>query len=1196
MAVELTKEQHAAVSLDGRNLLVSAAAGAGKTFVLSERVVSRVKSGSDIDDFLIITFTNAAAAELRARIIRELTDAAESEPGSKHLRRQLMLASQANITTIDAFCMSLVREFSYMCGINAAFRIADEAECELLKAEALEEALETLYDEAHPDFLAFAETMSSGRGDVRTETTITGIYDAMESHPFPEEWAECVLQDFEKARFEETSWGKEILRNAAAAAFRIDRMITAALIELEREPVLNEKYRPAFLSDREMNNKLIEALRSGWDSAVCALREAPAKLAQAPRNYQDIPFRERMKNARARWKDIRGELSDTFDISAEAHLDECARLLPSVRGLFRAVAQYRSIYSRLKRARTVADFNDVSHMAASLLCSQDDKGTLVRSALAETVGARYREVLVDEYQDTNTLQDTICDMLTQNRNNLFMVGDVKQSIYRFRLAEPELFLARYETYPDFDADTTRGDAENTRILLSKNFRSRPEVISAVNYIFSHIFIGSGMRLSYGDAERLRQGRTLSADEAPKGERSPEFWVIETKTDDEDSPEKAETEARFAAARIAALLDEGTTVREGDGVRPLRPGDIAILMRSINGKAAYYERALAEYAIPAHSGGRGSEKTAELLAVMALLSAVDNPYLDIPLVSVMRSPLFEFSPDELAEVRAACRDGCMMDALKAAADSGHLKSAALLNALNRWHASAAELTTDKLLWKIYTETGMLSIYGAMKNGAKRRENLLTLFEHAVRYESSGSRGLGGFSDYMERVFERDSFRSDDEEPGDCVRIMTIHKSKGLEFPVVLLCDTAKKFNLDDTRQPVLIHPKLGVGMRLLDIERAFAYPTAAYLAISARIREESLAEEARILYVALTRAKEKLIMTCALPNAEKRVASILSASGCLDETAVLSADCYAKWLIPLMALHPDGTALRKVMPELSPIDAEDSSFLISFDSDFTAPVPDAIPTIETGDAESFQSDLPDYGEEIKKRMEYRYPLHGLDTLPSKLTVTQIKSLSLEIELADAEQLTPEALPRDFTRPRLISGDTGLTPTESGTALHTAMQLIDYAKCTDLNGVIAEINRLHTETVLTGQQTEEVLAAAGKLYAFFLSEVGKRAVTAEFIKREFRFSVLENAARFYPDAPDGGRKILFQGVCDLCFGSDSGLTLLDFKSDRVRPGGEAARAADYRLQLELYSEAITRITGIPVTERVLFFLQTGTAVAV
>ncbi len=1183
----LTDEQLAAASFDRRRLLVSAAAGSGKTRLLVSRVIGRIeRERLDLEDFLIITFTRAAAAELRDRFGAEL-GARAAETGDRHLLRQVT-ASKQNITTIDSLCQAIVRENPHLSDL-AGFRIASEGELEQMRADALASTLEQIYSSGDGDMDAMCEALGYGRADRKISEAVTSLYDSMRAHPFPEKWAERIIAEYEKDDFADTGFGAELAGSAERLLRGGADILSRAISAAAGNEKLQKAYVPALESDLACANAALSALeRHDLAEAASRLSLPDARLGSL---RGDEPAKEKIKSMREIWKSTkkraRGLLAGADECSAELR-----STLPAVRGLFKAASLFGKEFGDVKRLRRSAEFDDFSHEAVRLLASPLPDGSFEPSETARAVGARYREVLVDEFQDTNEIQSFLCDLLTAGEGQtLFMVGDVKQSIYRFRLARPEIFLSRYTEYPPIDAG-----APSARQSLTRNFRSRAEVLDVTNYFFRRLMDGGASEILYDEAQRLSPARP----DPPDAAYDTELCIVGVADEEATGADAQSAEAAYVASRAKEMLDGGLLIPDGrGGTRAPRPEDIAVLLRAAGGRGWMYRQAFENLGIPCGSAGE-SDVSAELLALLSILTAVDNPYLDVPLVGAMLSPVFGFTADEVAFIRAASGKKIpFYESVKAAADAGNVRARDFLSRLEAFRRESGKTSPDRFLLYLYAETGIVGIYSALTGGAARRERLNLVYMKARAYAASANGGLHGFVLYLEGAIERGEIAAGSNESG--VRIMSVHKSKGLEFAVVFYSALSTKFNFADTRGDLLCHPDLGVGLRIYDRERRYVYPSGAFAAISERMRRETLAEELRILYVAMTRAKEKLVLTCAYADPEKRIKKMLSA-GFLGELTFVTAQSPADWLIPLAAEHPDGGDLRALSGSGEVDLSAEGHISVSF-ADMLREDGSVYGASETR-AEDAEPDAA-LSAEISRRLSFRYPGEGLSEIPSKLTATQLKGLrgyddeddgpaASEAADGDAEEQAAKYTFRSV-RPRLISGDTGLSPTERGTALHTVMQFARFEELMTTEGALREIDRLEREKFITPEQARAVRDEAFRLCEFTASPLGRRALSSGTLRREFKFSVLDDAARYFPAAP-AGERVLLQGVCDLFFEEDGGITVVDFKSDRVSAGGAAERAAAYAPQLDAYARALERIFGKPVLRRVIWFFALGREIEV
>ncbi len=1189
LGIQLTTEQAAVVANRGGELLVSAAAGSGKTRVLVERLLTRVtEEGLNLDQFLVITYTKAAAAELRGKILEELNRRIAQHPGDRHLQRQTTLLYRAQISTIHAFCTSLLRESGHLLDLDPDFRVGDESECDVLKSRALDRVLEERYEQvAEGDpFSNLLDTMSAGRDDSRLTSMVLDVYNRVQSHPDPRRWLreqEELLALDGVTDVSETPWGALLLSDARTQAEYWRRMMVRALDWLDQDETLAGAYSPSLCDTLDSLDAFLAATERGWDDA-CRCADISFPRLGAARKVEHPALQERVKALRDKCKKRMGKVAERFQQPSAQLLDDLASVRPAVRELFRLVADFDDGYAAEKKRRKVVDFSDLEHLALKLLVDGEGKPT----PAAERWADRFAEVMVDEYQDTNEVQNAIFDALTAGRNDLFQVGDVKQSIYRFRLADPTIFLGKYDAFRPY---TEAAEGEPRTIVLSKNFRSRAKVLEGVNFLFENLMSRSFGELDYTADQRLYPG--LSYPDHPDDR-------VELDVVDLDGVEAAEdearmswnlAEARFLARRIRELLDSGFPVTEGDGLRSVHPGDIVILYRAVRSNLPTLIRALAERDIPWQAEDDGDFFAAtEVSVAVGYLQIIDNPHQDIPLISVLRSPVYGFTGDQLALIRAASPKGDFYSALVRYAQGGDGACQAFLDELNGFRLRAGDMSSHQLLWDLYERTGLLGLFGAMPGGENRQANLRLLYEYARQFEGAGHKGLFGFVSYLRQL--EDSGRSLPSPAGgggEGVRIMTIHKSKGLEFPVVFVAGLSKQFNRQDLNLPMLFHPKLGVGPRGLDTQRLVEYLTLARTAVQRQLEREMKAEELRLLYVAMTRAREKLILVDTVrswPSTRKKLAP--DAVCPVEPEALDALNSVGEWVLLPVLTRPEAGALR-----------EGAAIELCFDSgpDWDIRLVDGavfqeVPRSRTA-AEAEQTEerpFPLSREEVTERLRWTYPWTALADLPSKVTATQLKGRYQDEEAAEDSGQRP-LRPMAFDRPRFAVEERGLTPAQQGTALHLAMELIDLRETETAEQVEGELLRLIDQGSLTEQQGEAV--NAGAIARFYASELGRQARRADDLRREFKFSILTEAKSYYPEAGDG-EQVLLQGVVDCCFTGPDGLTVVDFKTDRVKPGQERQRAEEYRSQLEVYTKALEEILGTPVARKALWFFATGTAV--
>ncbi|OUO17009.1 helicase-exonuclease AddAB subunit AddA [Flavonifractor sp. An4] len=1183
MAFSLTEEQQAAVDNRGGGLLVSAAAGSGKTRVLVERLLARVEEGADVDRFLVITYTKAAAAELRSRIVEELSDRLALRPTDGHLRRQATLVYKAGISTIHAFCAQLLRECGHLLDLDPDFRLCDEGEAGILMLRALNDVLDRRYESMEADFAQLVDTMSAGRDDARLVQIVLDIRGRVQAHPNPAAWLEEQERTFALEGISDpvqTPWGKLLLADAAGQAAYWRQRMEEARDLCERDANLLANYGDSVAQTAQALQQFEEAASQGWDAAR-ALLPIPFPTVGRKKMVDDPAAVERVKVIRTACKKRLEKLEDWFADSGDDLLADLRTVYPAMRGLFALVRDFEEAYAAEKARRGLVDFSDLEHMAVRLLVGEDGQPT----ELARQWSTRYDEIMVDEYQDTNEVQNAIFSALSKDGTNLFMVGDVKQSIYRFRLADPTIFLGKYRSFKPY---TEAGEGEERRVILSRNFRSRPEVLEGCNDLFRAVMSVPFGEMEYSDDQALYPGAPFQ----PDSTYCVELDALDGDIDGEEGAEKVSRdllEARFAARRIRDLLDQNFPVSDGEGgTRPVRPSDIVILLRSPNTVLRHYARALGERDIlwEAEGGGDFFGST-EISVALSLLQIVDNPRQDVPLISVLRSPVYGFSADRLAQIRAASPDTDFYAAL--AADDGE-DSKAFLAELDDLRFGSGDMSSHQLLWHIYDRTNLLGIFGAMEEGETRQGNLLALAELARQFEGAGHKGLFRFLTYLTRLRENGNTLTPPTpgRTGGGVRIMSIHKSKGLEFPVVLLCGLARRLNREDMSRPILFHPKLGVGPKGLDVERGIEYPTLARMAVARQLEREMMAEELRLLYVAMTRAKEKLILSVALTGGGKDLEKLAGDAGDpVDPQVLLACQSVGQWVLLHALCRPEAGALRRAAGQ--DVAVLDTSFGPAWDIRFVDGTPLAQMPPHRWTAPQREQEEEEGGEDLTDLLRWTYP-HGAEVaIPSKLTATQLKGRALDEEAAEEAPRPARSL--SFGRPRFAAEEMGLTAAQRGTALHQVLQYIDFEKAETVEGVQAEIARLVEGQYITPQQGEVVDPAP--IAAFFQSELGQQLLSSVSLRREFKFSILEPASRYYPHAGEG-EQVLFQGVVDCYYETLEGITVVDFKTDRVTKRTVAERAEHYRPQLEAYSRALAEITGKQVIRRVLWFFALNQSV--
>ncbi len=1171
----LTAFQEQAASSRGGARLVSAAAGSGKTRVLVERLMRYVEEGANIDEFLVITYTRAAAGELRSRILSELNRRIAMDPANRRLRRQTELCCRASIGTIDSLCGRFLRENAHLAGIAPDFRVLEADRAQLLRQGVLDRLLEELYVdlESRPGLRALVDTVGAGRDDRRLAELVLRLHEAVQSHPDPLAWIDERKRDMTAPATGDagdTVWGRYLLDLYGDQADYWARRLEALLGDMAapgREPLL-AAYGESLAATAEGLRAFQAAAGRGWDTASAHCILSFPRLR--PYRGED-PLADSIKLARKECQALGERLGQIFGCLSAPLLAEQESTRPAMEALLDLTASLDRAYAREKRRQSVVDFSDQEHLVLRLL---EDEGT----GLAATLSARYREVLVDEYQDVNACQDRLFTLLSGGGRKLFMVGDVKQSIYRFRLADPGLFLARYRAYPSVTEDTPPGVPG--RILLQENFRSRPCVVDGVNHVFRNIMSRNLGELDYDDSAALRPGREYPAE----GGAPSELCILSLAGDggenegaaEEESqrPDRIALEAVLVARQIRQMVEEGFPVTQEAGTRPAEYGDFAILLRSYKSAAGRFRAALAAEGIPsvAQQGG-GFFRSLEVTVLLSLLAVIDNPRQDVPLIAVLRSPLYGFTPDELSEIRTFDQTGSFWSALTRAA--GKLpRCRDFLRELEEYRALAPDLTVEELLGAACARTDLFALLSAMPDGAARRENVQQLMDYARQFELDGYRGLFGFLGWMRRLEARgEEPRTGSVERAGAVEIMSIHRSKGLEFPVVFLAGTGRRFNRSDLRRNVLLHPEMGLGAKITDTRRGVEYPSMAWQAVKARLEREMLSEEMRVLYVAMTRARDRLCVTALWPDGEKQLSRLREGLCSPIPYVLLAGDPSPAHWLARAALLPDSPLRLTLCPTSDLQAAAGAAAFPSGKAEAAAPVP--------------ASALA----KLRDRLDWMYPHGQAAELPSKLTASALDGPWPADP--DGTPLPGSVIPaRPSRRPVLASGDVPLAAAERGVAVHRVLQRLDLARTGSREEIAGEIRRLLAQGHLTPAQAQA--ADPQVILDFFLSPTGRRILQASQVWRELRFSLLVPAENWFSVPP--GEEILLQGVVDCCIREGGALTVIDYKTDRVSGPALEARAAYYAGQVRTYATAMERVLGKPVRECILYFLWENRAVSV
>lgn len=1212
MGVKWTKEQQKVIELRNRNILVSAAAGSGKTAVLVERIIQMLTDEEhpmDVDRLLIVTFTEAAASEMKERIRSAIETALEVNPGNAHLQRQSTLIHSAQITTIHSFCLSVIREHFHLIDMDPGFRIAEEGELRLLKQDVLSELLEECYVNQEERFMELVEKLGSGKNDKKLEGMILQLYEYSRSYPQPQKWLEhCVNQYAEcETYLKQEGTGEEpvFLRRALDWAQKyIEDLVELAdqCIRICEEPDGPYMYAPMLEEDRIILDKLAGA--ADFEELYERLSDIKWKaLSRKKDESVDSEKRTQVQDIRKQIKDLIGELGKTYfyETPAELLLD-MANAKSTMEILAELVNRFAIMFADQKQRKHLIDYNDMEQFALQIL-TEEKEGELIPSQTAREYQEQFYEVMIDEYQDSNLIQEAILtsvSTVSREKYNIFMVGDVKQSIYRFRLSRPELFMGKYDSY-------SSEDSEMQKIDLHKNFRSRPEVLDGVNYIFRQIMRRDLGGIVYDEQAALYPGAEFEPVIGADGKSAYEMELLlvdaqKTGNEFELSDNNKQLEVRVIAKRIKELLRTAKVTDKASGqLRPAEYRDIVILMRSVKGWADVVSSILAEEGIPAYIGStEGYFGTYEISVLLDYLQLLDNQRQDLPLAAVLASPFVGLNPQQLAEIRLAAKEGFFYKAAEGLAqrageeeekeekDSLAYKLRAFYLQLTHFREMVPYTAIHELLQKIIEETGFSLYVAAMPGGERRIANVEMLVEKAAAFEGTSYKGLFNFIRYIEQLQKYDVDYGEAniaDEQENTVRIMSIHKSKGLEFPIVFVAGMGKKFNTTDITGSVIIHPEWGVGLDAVDLQRRTKIPTFLKKTIQQEIKLENLGEELRVLYVALTRAKEKLILVgCPSQKQLKEV----SEDGMLCQKAVRRADGE---VLPFYTLIGANSYLHWVVPALMGEDAPVHCRIIGRTEMEEEEEIEQRSELLARDVLEHWATGTVYDAKLREHLEvqsqYHYPYAEEQKLKLKFTVSELKKRAyLQEESGETVYEEPEVVP---LIPQFLQEEEVLTGASRGSAYHKLLELLNYELSYDENSLTAMMEELQKERKLSDEMVQCIRKA--DILRFLNSDSGRRmqaAAKRKQLSKEQPFVLGIDAKEIYPDIK-GDERILVQGIIDVYFEEDGELVVLDYKTDNVRSAKELRDR--YHAQLDYYAQALEQLLQKKVKEKIIYSFTLG-----
>ncbi len=1201
-----TKEQEQAIYEKNTNILVAAAAGSGKTAVLVERIINKIiNENIDIDKLLVVTFTNAAASEMRERVLNAIYEKLENDSENQNLQRQITLLNKASICTIDSFCLDVVRNHFYeLDNVSPNFRIGDTTEIELLKQEIIEEIFEKKYEEEDKDFNTLINTYTSYRDDTPLKEIILKIYNYIQSNPFPEKWLNEKIEMFnlegkkeEYSDFSNTVWGEELLKEVEEEL--IDDITALQDIEesLSFDPELN-KFWQTIRSDIDMLQTLKNNL-DNWDRAYEISKNI--NFVTWPRKKIESSIKEEAKIIR---DDVKKKLNKVINKILICDSDEAKQDIQDMYNVLDklkyVILEFQEEFSKRKRERNIVDFNDIEHFALKILLKETEEGKIEPTDVAKKYKEKYIEMAIDEYQDSNLVQEYILNAVSKG-DNIFMVGDVKQSIYKFRQAMPELFLDKYKNYKKIE---DKKQEDNLKIKLFKNFRSRENVLKFTNLIFQDIMSNLLGDIEYNQEEYLNLGAQYPEE---KQNLNTEINIIDLKENEEEQSnvstedlnenveneeqqeriEDIELEARFVANKIREIVQNKYQIWDAkkDTYRDIKYKDIVVLLRSTSNIAPIFEQEIIRLDMPVFSDSSQEYlDSIEIQTIMSLLKIIDNPMQDIPLVTVLRSNIGKFTDDELVEIRLSdkyenyytCMKKAKLDVNPKLKD----KIQRFFESIEEWRKEQEYLSLDELIWKIYIDTGYYNYVGLMPNGALRQANLKMLFQRAKQYESSNFKGLYNFINFIEKL----RLSSGDlgaakliGENDDVIRIMSIHKSKGLEFPVVFLSSTGKQFNLMDLNQNILLHQEMGIGVKYINYERQVQYDTLTKTAMRNKILVETLSEEMRILYVALTRAKEKLFITGLSKDYEKEAENI-EKQICrypkyLDKINPILVKKYKRYLDWIMLVYNYEKETAKNFVNFNIYKKKE--LLNSFENIKKEEI-DAKEFLEKQDVDN------DKIKKIEEILNWSYDYELSTTIPTKTSVTKIKQMQNEeniettldnylIDVEKDEKNKEKVQENSLPKPKFLrkEDDDKITSAQKGTLVHLCLQKLNEKQEYTLQEIKDLINELELKQIITNKESRSI--STYKILAFTKSTIWKELRKAKVVEKEKPFYINIPAKEIYNQEIE--EDILVQGIIDLYYINENDeLVLVDYKTDYVEKGKEEELLNKYRKQLDLYKRAL------------------------
>lgn len=1215
--VKWTNEQLQAIQEKDSNILVAAAAGSGKTAVLVERIIHKIiDEQMDIDKILVVTFTNAAASEMRERILEAIYKKLEENPENVHLQRQIILLNKASICTIHSFCLDVIHNHFYEIDLPSNFKIADTAEIDLLKQEVLDDLFEQKYTENDKDFIELLENYTNYRGDEALQELVLKIYKFIQSSPFPIKWLQEKLEllKIEYKDISQTIWGKLIIQAVEDDIQESIMQLESVKSKMVLYPEMTKFYQT--ISEDIINLQDLQKYNS-WDELYIKLLNFNFSKWPVDKKVTNN-LKEDSKEIRDKVKKhIKEKTAKLLSCSQEQAVKDLKIITPILEKLANLIIEFTKNFAEKKKEKNCIDFNDIEHFALKILLDENNNPTEVAKKYKE----KFEEIAIDEYQDSNLVQEAILTSISKG-NNIFMVGDVKQSIYKFRQARPELFLQKYDEYKNKEEKTQE---DNLKIQLFRNFRSRQNILNITNLVFESIMSKELGDINYNENEYLNYGANYPEPEEIKNYAGiAELDIIDLKEDesitafegeeDEEEQERVEDdvlEAKFVANKIQELLDSDYMVFDKkQGYRKIRPKDIVILLRATSNLSPIYEKELSDLELPVFSDTSGTYlDTVEIQTILSVLKIIDNPLQDIPLVVVLRSSICNFTDNDLITIRLTDRNCNFYEALiktRIICD-GDLKDKieSFLEKLEKWKSISQYMPLDEFIWQIYLDTGYYQYVGLLPNGAMRQANLKTLFEKAKQYEKASFKGLFNFIQFIDKLKKQNGDLASAKligENEDVIRIMSIHKSKGLEFPVVFLCNSHKKFNMQDLNDNILLHQDIGFGPTIMDATRKIKYSSIAKDAIKLKMKQETLSEEQRILYVALTRAKEKLYITGRSKDFTKyvqdknKVLEMYESENIkLDAKLMKKANSYLDWIMCVYLFNQGRTITLKgeqyKLSDIITLNVSNKKDLLK-----TLAKEEVVEQIDLkekiGQILKNKSDEENKKSEqaLKELLEWKYDYIVDTTLPTKSSVTKIKQEKIKLEEILKGIESEEVEYKKSYTPKFMQEDKKISNAEKGTLVHLCIQRLDERKDYELKDIQNMILNLVEKEIITKNEADAI--DVNLIYQYTKSQLFEELRQAKEVHKEQPFYINIPAKDVVSEAENSKKNILVQGIIDLYYiDKNDNLVLIDFKTDYIsnEPNAKEKILEKYKVQLEIYKTALEQALGRKVNKTAICLVK-------